>query len=139
MVTGIIQWVIISTILILLIHHLFFFLKNTLTVPKVKDLVHKPSHLYKEIEETLVASNENNTIKLSSINNNNQSINNNNQSINNPDQNTNNIDPKEMKNELKNFFNEINQNKSNKTVDGNPSFGSFPQMNEFSKNMYSEL
>ena len=108
MVIGIIKWVIISLILILLVHHLFFFFKNTLTVPKVKDLVHQPSHLYKEIEQTLGSSN--NTIKLSSIDNNN-------------------IDTKEMKNELKNFFNEISQNKQN----------SFSQMGEFSNNMYSEL
>ena len=114
MVIGIIKWVVISLILILLIHHLYFFFKNTLTVPIVKDLVHQPSQLYKEIEKTL---NDNNTIKLSSINNNNNNNNNNN------------IDTKEMKDELKNFFNELNQNKQT----------SFPQMDKFSNNMYSEL
>jgi hypothetical protein len=110
MIFGIIKWVIISLILILLIHHLFFFFKNTLTVPIVKDLVHQPSQLYKEIEKTL---NDTNTIKLSSINN------------------TNNVNnTTEMKDELKNFFNELNHNKQT----------SFQEINnKFSNNMYSEL
>ena len=136
MVIGIVQWVIISLVLIMLVHHLYSFFKNTLTVPKVKDLVHQPSQLYKEIEETLEQSNmkNNNTIKLSSANN---------------------IDEKEMKTELKNFFNELSQNKSNtmnsmnsmnsinsiNTSNSNnvSSFASFPQMNEYSKNLYTEV
>ena len=112
MVIGIVQWVIISLILIMLVHHLYFFFKNTLTVPKVKDLVHQPSQLYKEIEETLVTSQENNTIKLSSV------------------------DTKEMKTELKNFFNELSHNKKGiSTAEQN----SFPQMGNVTSNMYSEL
>ena len=107
MIIGVIQWIIISLILILLIHHLFFFFKNTLTVPKIKDLVHQPATLYNEIEQTLNSSNKN-TVKLTSLDNN--------------------IDTKEMKSELKNFFNELNQNKE-----------TFLQSGEFSKNIYSEL
>ena len=80
MISGIIQWTIISLILIMLAHHLYFFLKDTLTVPKVKDLVHQPSKSYKEIEETLA---------------------------NKPIE----IDKTEMKNELKQFFNDLTQNK----------------------------
>ena len=90
MVFGIVQWFVISLVLIILVHHLFSFFKNTLTVPKVKDLVHQPSQLYKEIEETL-----------------NQTKN----QTNNQTNNLSNIDKKEMKNELKNFFNELSQNK----------------------------
>ena len=93
MLYGIIRWVIISLILIMLVHHLFAFFKNTLTVPKVKDLVHKPSEQYKEINATLVASN-NNTIKLSAKTG--------------VDENTNKPDSVDMKNELKNFFKELN-------------------------------
>lgn len=116
MVIGIMQWVIISLILIMLVHHLFSFFKNTLTVPKVKDLVNQPSHLYKEIEQTLMSvenNDNNNTIKLSSSNTNN------------------NLDIKEMKNELKIFFNELSQNKSDK-----------PELftaNYNSSNMFSEV
>jgi len=108
MIIGVIQWIIISLILILLIHHLFFFFKNTLTVPKIKDLIHQPATLYTEIEQTLNSS-SNNSVKLSS--------------------NDNNIDTKEMKSELKNFFNELSENKQN----------NFVQNAEFSKNIYAEL
>ena len=88
MIYGIVQWTIISLILIILVHHLYFFLKDTLTVPKVKDLVHQPSKSYREIENTIV---------------------------NKPDKNDNiksvEIDKTEMKNELKQFFNDLTQNK----------------------------
>lgn len=110
MFIGIIKWIIISLILILLVHHLFFFFKNTLTVPKVKDLIHQPSNMYKEIEETINSSN--NTIKLSSIDNN--------------------INTKEMKEELKDFFNELNHNKEN-------NLESFSYKNDLSSKLYSEL
>ena len=43
------KWGMISFILILLIHHLYLFLINTLTVPKIKDLVNKPNEVYKDM------------------------------------------------------------------------------------------
>ena len=113
MVIGIVQWVIISLILIMLVHHLFSFFKNTLTVPKVKDLVNQPSELYKEIEQTLTASDNKNTVQLSSSKQNN------------------NLDTKEMKNELKNFFDELSQNKSSNSQLSTHSFNS--------NNMFSEV
>ena len=48
-----VQWIIISLVLIMLIHYLYSFFKNTLTVPKVKDLVNKPTERYNEILETI--------------------------------------------------------------------------------------
>ena len=113
MVFVIVQWVVISLILIMLVHHLFSFFKNTLTVPKIKDLVNQPSQLYKEIEETLISSDRNNTVQLSSANTNN------------------NLDTKEMKDELKNFFDELSQNKIEKQL---PS-----TFNLNSSNMFTEL
>lgn len=50
---SILKWVIISLTLIFLVHHLYMFLLNTLTVPKIKDLVNKPNQQYKDIFETL--------------------------------------------------------------------------------------
>ena len=47
------QSIVISLILIVLIHYLFYFFKNTLTVPKVKDLVNKPRERYNEVISTL--------------------------------------------------------------------------------------
>jgi len=49
MLSWTIQITIISLILILLLHHLFQFFKNTLTVPKVKDLVNAPHKKYQNI------------------------------------------------------------------------------------------
>ena len=48
-----VQWIIISLVLIMLLHYLYSFFKNTLTVPKVKDLVNKPTERYNEILKTI--------------------------------------------------------------------------------------
>lgn len=47
------KWVLISFLLIFLVHHLYMFLMNTLTVPKIKDLVNKPTQQYNDIFATL--------------------------------------------------------------------------------------
>jgi hypothetical protein len=47
------QTTIISIILIFLVHHLILFFKNTLTVPKIKDMVHAPSQKYENIYNTI--------------------------------------------------------------------------------------
>ena len=62
MVFSIIKWTIISLTLIFLIHHLYMFLLNTLTVPKIKDLVNKPNEQYRDIFATL-NNNKNNNAK----------------------------------------------------------------------------
>ena len=49
----IIQWSIISLILIILIHYLYSFFQTTLTIPKIKDLVNRPADAYKEIYQTI--------------------------------------------------------------------------------------
>lgn len=53
----IIQIAIISIILIFLIHHLVNFFTSVLTVPKIKDLVHRPKQKYKDIYN-IISSNE---------------------------------------------------------------------------------
>jgi hypothetical protein len=53
MLAWIIQVSIISILFIFLVHHLFQFLKTTLTVPKVKDLVNAPNKKYQDILNTL--------------------------------------------------------------------------------------
>jgi hypothetical protein len=50
---SIVKWVLISLTLIFLVHHLSMFLMNTLTVPKIKDLVTKPTQQYEEIYATI--------------------------------------------------------------------------------------
>lgn len=133
MVYGIIQWVLISLILIILVHHLFSFFKDTLTVPKVKDLVNQPSESYKEIEKTLNESTININVAAEANTANTA--------------NTDNIDPIEMKTELKNFFDNLKQNKLdqdstpntkfNATPSSNIAANSFPQANNIDTNQYS--
>ena len=49
MIGWAVQWTIISLVLILLVHYLYSFFIDTLTVPKVKDLVNKPIQQYNDI------------------------------------------------------------------------------------------
>ena len=44
---------ILSLILIFVFHNLYGFFKNTLTTPKIKDLVNKPQKRYDEIINTI--------------------------------------------------------------------------------------
>ena len=49
MLSWIIQITVISTVLILLVHHLINFFKSNLTVPKIKDLVNTPLQNYENM------------------------------------------------------------------------------------------
>ena len=51
-----VQITVISIILIFLIHHIIGFLKNNLTVPKVKDLVNVPTQKYENMLKTISTS-----------------------------------------------------------------------------------
>ena len=53
MLSWIIQITITSIILIFLVHYLFNFFKETLTVPKIKDLVNSPSQKYQYMFDTI--------------------------------------------------------------------------------------
>ena len=53
MLFWIIQITIISIILIFLVHYLFNFFKETLTVPKIKDLVNSSDKKYQKIYDTI--------------------------------------------------------------------------------------
>jgi len=47
--SWILQMILFSTIIIFLIHHIIFYLKDSLTVPKVKDMVNIPAKQYEEM------------------------------------------------------------------------------------------
>lgn len=110
-------WVLISLILIVLVHYLFNFFKDTLTVPKVKDLIEQPMEKYKNIDilTTSVKESIEGTTNINDLNNLAKSDN----------------DINDMKNELKSFFNDLKQqnNISN--------FGSLD--NNLSNKLYSEI
>jgi hypothetical protein len=77
MIYWTIKTVIISIIFIFLIHHLIEFFKNTLTVPKVKDLVNIPTQKYEHIFNMINKKNYDNNSITSNINNDLEKINNN--------------------------------------------------------------
>jgi len=77
MIIWTIQTILVSLIFIFLIHNIIQFLKSTLTVPKIKDLVHSPLQKYETIIKNMSFT------KMES---------------------TEFIDPDAMKNELKNFL-----------------------------------
>ncbi|MDA9216280.1 hypothetical protein N9O88_00455 [bacterium] len=90
MLGWVIKWILISFSIIILLHHLYLFFINTLTIPKVKDLINKPIEQYNEInssgEDTINFNDEPN--KLNENENENEKEN-------------------EMQNELKSFLNNI--------------------------------
>ena len=53
MLLFIIKWALLSLLLIFLIHYLYSFFKSTLTIPKVRDLVNKPTERYNEMIDTI--------------------------------------------------------------------------------------
>jgi hypothetical protein len=99
MIYWTIKTVIISIIFIFLIHHLIEFFKNTLTVPKVKDLVNVPTQKYEHILNIL---SKNTSGDNKYTNNNIENLNN----TNNLSTNINNLPVvgDDMKSELKKFL-----------------------------------
>lgn len=62
MIGWTVQWTIISLVLIILVHYLYSFFIDTLTVPKVKDLIHNPIERYNQIVSDASNSHNNNNI-----------------------------------------------------------------------------
>jgi hypothetical protein len=96
MVGDIILTTFISVILITILHYLYEYFKNILTVPKVKDLVYSPASQYREIYNTIERENTHSNVNVPKENHNNP---NNANNVNNANIN--------MKNELKNYLNSI--------------------------------
>lgn len=115
MLIWIIQSIIISVIFILILHNLICYFKDTLTIPKIKDLISSPSVKYENIYNILSNSN---TEPL------NNSLNNSPKVYSNSDD----TPISSMKNELKNFL------KSQLNV---PSVENAPQHLESSDMSYS--
>jgi hypothetical protein len=105
------QITVISIILIFLVHHLINFFKNTLTVPKVKDLVNTPKQKYQNIFNTISNKNSSNNLKYENKYNKEDLL-------PKPDVET-------MKNELKSFLkNQLKSNSSNQIQNSGDNFSS---------------
>jgi hypothetical protein len=66
MLLWIIQISIISIILIFIVQNLLYFFKSTLTIPKIKDLVHSPQQKYEAMFNIISNGKSNNTSSSSS-------------------------------------------------------------------------
>jgi predicted esterase YcpF (UPF0227 family) len=127
MLFWIFQTSILSILLICLVHYLINFLKTTLTVPKIKDLVNNPNQKYENIYNIIENANSNkysesnyseSTTDINKLNVNNIDNVNNIETVNN----INNDDflPKqEMKDELKSFLkNQLKEEEDKLKVNG---------------------
>ena len=93
----IIQIIVLSVLIIVLMHYFFVFLKSNLTLPKLKDLLDNPRESYENMYKIINHEKDIGIGKILEENNNNDTT-----SINDlPEQN--------MKDELKNFLNEMNK------------------------------
>ena len=117
MLYWVIQTTIVSIIFILVVHNIFIFLKNTLTVPKAKDLVDVHMEKYKHIYATL--------------NNNEPIINNNNSLFQENSRGTTNIDDIPMMND------EINKPKINPLLSLNENSSMKNELKSFMKKQLS--
>lgn len=107
MVNNLLFYIIISIVIISLLHYLYSYFINILTIPKIKDLVNKPREEYKNIEKIILKNNDSNIIN---INNTSSNTNNDDTTEINSLNIVSNETKTEMKNELKSFFNELNSN-----------------------------
>lgn len=130
MLSWIIQITIISIVLIFLVHYLFNFFKETLTVPKIKDLVNVPNKKYENMYNIISKNNEN-------LNQNTYT------DIDLLPKFDEEIIPKSdsdsMKNELKNFLKKQLKDTSNATTDPFSNISTLSSMPNSSSYSYSEF
>ena len=116
MLSIIIQYSVLSIVMILLLHYLYNFFKDTLTIPKVKDLIHHPSKQYEKLFESIQKGDYEPNSSSSSLHTSTEN------------------NKEDMKNELKNYLNELN-NKNN----GNSSSGEFNNNQHNTTTTYTSL
>lgn len=104
MLDSVIKFVILSIIIIVVMHSLYSFLVKNLTVPKVKDLVHKPQSQYESILRSLTDKDERNPGKNINY-------------VNNAEDNSLSMNQIEMKNELKSYIKDLKAGRNKDIVE----------------------
>ena len=122
MINNFVSYIIISVVIISVLHYLYSYFINILTVPKIKDLVNKPGQEYKNIEKIIL--NNKQTIINDNINNV-SSYSDDTTDISNL-KNITTETKNDMKNELKTFFNELNTNNISDINSNNPDISTIP-------------
>jgi hypothetical protein len=105
-----IKWTVMSIVLIMVLHHLYIFFMDTLTVPMNKDFIHKPVEKYKEMLDTIHATPKSkDTQPLDNIMPRGSSLPTGLSTTTNTT--SNGLDTTSMQNELQSFLNELKENK----------------------------
>jgi len=102
------QVAVVSFVMIFILHNLYFFFKEMLTVPKMKDMVKRPQQRYDALFRELRMRNEASNHEPDSSNNANNHTNANSANSANSANNHNSNNNDEMKNELKRYLMELN-------------------------------
>ena len=102
------KWVIMSIVLILVMHHLYIYFMETLTVPMNKDFINRPIEKYKEMLDTIRdMPKSNHPVSLDNIIPTGSSL-----PSGLPNNERSALDTTSMQNELQTFLNELKQEKS---------------------------
>ena len=113
MLNIVVRFAILSIIIIVVMHSLYSFLVKNLTIPRVKDLVHKPQTQYENIIRSLTENENRKERDLTFMNNEKNDNRNRNQAEAAAPSNLS-ANQIEMKNELKSYINDLKTSRNNK-------------------------
>jgi len=119
---------IVSIIIIFVVHNIFNYFKNTLTTPKIKDLINKPRNEYDKIKSVI---NSNGHIDTTGSNDN-DNTSTEMQNIRND------VDRDNIKSELKDFFKQLNEEKKD-SISFNPVNNNYDTLNSNTMNTMNAM
>lgn len=114
---------IVSIIIIFVVHNIFNYFKNTLTTPKIKDLINKPRNEYDKIKSVINSDLDTSIEHIdSTARNSNDNTSTEMQSVRND------VDRDNIKSELKDFFKQLNEEKKD-SISFNPVNNNYDTLN----------
>jgi len=119
---------IVSIVIIFVVHNIFNYFKNTLTTPKIKDLINKPRNEYDKIK-SVINSNGHIDTTGSNVNDNTSTEM---QNIRND------VDRDNIKSELKDFFKQLNEEKKD-SISFNPVNNNYDTLNSNTMNTMNAM
>ena len=134
----ILQQIVFSVIIILLIHYLYNYLKESLTTPKIKSISTQDNHYLEKLiqttekqEQVLIENKPNEINKTNEANKKTLNINHDKNSKNTKDGEDNEYNEDDMKNTLKNYIKQLQYPTDNNTIKTTPNtnINSLPEMN----------
>lgn len=117
---------IVSIVIIFVVHNIFNYFKNTLTTPKIKDLINKPRNEYDKIK-SVINSDVDTSISENRGSDNDDITSIQRQSINKD------VDHNNIKSELKDFFKQLNEEKKD-SISFNPVNNNYDTLNSNTMN-----